>query len=183
MVSRGRRRFEFPSRPCYCALVGPVSRYCRQVCGTVRQVVIEGRKASGELSRFVADYEYVFDGAPHRNCEFVGQTSTDRDEAANYARGYAAGEQIDVFVDPVNPERSTLDPRLKYRKFSSGASRGDIEAGMHRARHLVNVLAARALRPDRAELDLGWIDRYRHGAPCAPGRRDVASTPQRGKLD
>ena len=30
---------------------------------------------------------------------------------------------------------------------------------MHRARHLVDVLPARALRPDGADLDLGRIDR------------------------
>jgi hypothetical protein len=36
---------------------------------------------------------------------------------------------------------------------------------VHRARDLVDILTARALRPDRGELDFGWIDRYRHSAP------------------
>jgi hypothetical protein len=52
---------------------------------------------------------------PHRNYQLVGQTSTDRDEVVNYARAYAAGQQVDVFVDPKAPNKSTLEPGLKYR--------------------------------------------------------------------
>jgi hypothetical protein len=96
---------------------GAASRHWRQVRGTVRQVMIEFTQQSGELDRFVArvDYEYMFEGAPQRNGQFVGQTCTDRDEAVNYGRVYTAGQQIDVFVDPGKPERSTFDPGLKYR--------------------------------------------------------------------
>jgi hypothetical protein len=98
---------------------GAASRHWRQVRGTVRDVVIERSKQGSELAEFVArvDFEYVFEGSPHRNCQYVGQTSTDRDDAVNYGRAYSAGQQIDVFVDAGNPGKSTLDPGLKYRNF------------------------------------------------------------------
>ncbi|MFL6673257.1 MAG: DUF3592 domain-containing protein [Massilia sp.] len=94
---------------------GAASRHWRPVRGTVRRVAIEQHIRSG-ADQFSArvDYEYMFEGAPHRNCQSVGGTSSDRDEVVNFVRGYAAGQQVDVFVDPAKPQKSTLDPGLKY---------------------------------------------------------------------
>ena len=96
-------------------LRGAASRHWRQVPGTVRQVVIEQHTRTGGADEFLArvDYEYVFEGRPQRGSETVGRSSTDRGEAVNYGRTYAARQQVLVSVDPAKPRNSTLRPGLR----------------------------------------------------------------------
>jgi hypothetical protein len=96
-------------------LVGAASRHWPRVQGRVRQVVIETSIQSGKPDRYRArvDFEYEFNGAPHRNGEFVGSPSLERSIAAGYGSGYTPGKPLDVFVDPKRPSHSTLDPGLK----------------------------------------------------------------------
>jgi hypothetical protein len=92
------------------------SRHWRQVPGTVRRVVIEQHTKTGGADRFSArvDYEFSFEGGPQRDCESLGASYIDRDEAVRKGSVYAAGQQVYVAVDPANPRNSTLSPGLQY---------------------------------------------------------------------
>jgi hypothetical protein len=92
------------------------ARHWPQVPGTVRRVVIEQHMKTGGADEFSArvDYEFSFEGRPQRDCESLGASCLDRDEAVRQGSAYTAGQQIYVAVDPANPRNSTLRPGLQY---------------------------------------------------------------------
>lgn len=103
--------------PAHAMLRGAASRHWRQVRGTVLRVAIEHTTERGELDRFAArvDFEYVFEGTSHHKRKFLGGSTNDRAEAVLNGSAYAAGQQIDVFVDPAKPTRYTLVPGVDYK--------------------------------------------------------------------
>ncbi|MGO4382135.1 DUF3592 domain-containing protein [Pseudoduganella sp. RAF53_2] len=96
---------------------GSASKRWRQVGGVVRHVVIESRRGDidSKLDVFTArvDFEYVFEDARYRNGQYVGESNEDRDIVMHCARDFIAGKYIDVYVDPQQPQQSTLYPGMK----------------------------------------------------------------------
>jgi hypothetical protein len=94
---------------------GAASRRWPRVTGQVQKVVVE-TQSSNERDKFSArvDYHYVFQGARHRGRRYLGVSTTSRANAEDYARSYAAGQQVEVFVDDRNPRKSTLEPGFPY---------------------------------------------------------------------
>lgn len=94
---------------------GAASRHWTKVSGRVSKVAIECHTRYGAKDKYAArvDYEYVVDGRLRRDS--LGFPSNGhRASAAREACDYSDGQRIDVFFDPLRPDRNTLKPGLDY---------------------------------------------------------------------
>ena len=96
--------------------VGAASRHWPRVSGTVRRVFIETMTQPGRLDQYSAklEYEYEFEGTRQSVSLPIGMSYPLRANAEARVSQYVAGQKVDVFVNPLRPQNSTLHSGIDY---------------------------------------------------------------------